>query len=438
MEIMRNKISLLFLLVALSITSAIGQQLAFPTAEGYGKYTTGGRGGAVYEVTNLNAAGTGSLGAAIDASGSRTVVFRVTGTITGNFDIKNGDITIAGQTAPGDGICIRGCISIRADNVIIRYIRLRNDPKINPDSDAVFARYQKNIMLDHVSTSWSTDEVLSVYMNEKVTIQWCMITEACPKEGGDSHRFGGIAGNNYGTMHHNLIAHNDSRNPRWASGCGYNDYRNNVIYNWGYNSAYGGEKSLSDSDFGFTAVNMIANYYKAGPATHTSVTRRIVQPSARSDNDKGDWYVADNYVEGFPEVNADNWKGVDGDNYIKMDAPWDAMPINQQSALDAYSAVLEKVGCSFPKRDAVDTRIIQEVRTGTATKGKNGIINSPSDVGGWAELKSAPAPKDTDHDGMPDKWEKENGLNPKDQSDRNMVGEDGYTMLEVYVNSLAG
>jgi len=418
---------------AASLLSA--EQLAFPTAEGYGKYTQGGRGGDVYEVTNLNDSGDGSLRAAVEAEGPRTVIFRVSGTIAleSDLDIENPYITIAGQTAPGDGICVKGNLGIDADEVIIRYIRVRLDPAANPDNDALGGGDQANIILDHLSTSWSTDEVFSVYENTHVTIQWCLITEACPKEGGDSHRFGGIWGNNYGTYHHNLFAHNTSRNPRWASGCGYNDYRNNVIYNWEYQSCYGGENL---SAFGFTTINLVANYYKAGPATEEDVARRIVEPYAESAEDRGNWYVADNYVAGYPEVTADNWKGVDGDDFIKLDAPWDAMAFNQQSPKDAYQAVLTHVGCSFPKRDVVDSRIIEEVRTGTATYGDHGIIDSPKDVGGWPKLESAPAPNDSDHDGMPDAWERANGLNPRDASDRNDIAADGYTMLEKYLNNL--
>ncbi|MCF7669354.1 MAG: pectate lyase, partial [Verrucomicrobia bacterium] len=395
----------------------------------------GGRGGKVIEVTNLDSSGTGSFAAAVADSGARTVVFRVSGTITGNFRINNDNITIAGQTAPGDGICINGSLTIDANDVIIRYIRVRFDPSTG-ESDAIFARYHKNIILDHISASWSTDEVMSVYMNENVTIQWCMITEACPKGTSDSHRFGGIWGNNYCTMHHNLFAHNESRNPRWASGCGYNDYRNNVIYNWAYQSCYGGEKSQTSSDFGFTTINMLGNYYKAGPATHDNVMRRIAEPSARGPEDKGSWYVADNYVHGYPDVTADNWKGVDGSSYIKLSAPWDAMTIDQHTAEEAYLAVLDSVGCSFPKRDTVDERIIEEVRTGTATKGNHGIIDSPSDVGGWPTLASEPAPDDADHDGMPDKWEQNNGLDPDNADDRNTLADDGFTMLEKYLNDI--
>jgi pectate lyase len=425
-------------ILLICFTSTIySQQLAFPTAEGYGKYSAGGRGGKVYEVTTLNRSGSGSLGEAIGASGPRTVVFRVSGTIEGNFNIRNDKITIAGQTAPGDGICIKGSLTIDASDVIVRYIRVRANPTV--ETDAIWGRYHKNIILDHVSASWSSDEVMSPYHNENVTIQWCMITEACAK-GSSGHRFGGIWGNQYGTYHHNLIAHNDSRNPRWASGCGFNDYRNNVLYNWGYQSCYGAEArqrgDTRNPPIEFSTINMVANYYKAGPATASGVRDRIANPSARASDDKGSWYVADNYVDGFPNVTANNWLGIDSSSYNKMSAPWDAMPINQESPQDAYNAVLAHAGCSKHKRDSIDRRIVEEARNGTATYGNNGIITTPSDVGGWPELKSELAPTDSDHDGMSDNWEKANGLNPKDPKDGNKTGKDGYTNLEIYLNSL--
>ncbi len=430
----------ILLLFVIGLTNLQAQQLAFPGAEGYGKYTTGGRYGKVIEVTNLNSSGPGSFAAAIGASGARTVVFRVSGTITGNFSIKNDNITIAGQTAPGDGICIKGNLSTDADNIIIRYIRVRWDPSMG-EKDAIGGRYHKNIIIDHVSASWSTDETFTLYHNENTTVQWCIISEACPKGTTDEHRFGGIWGNNYGTWHHNLIAHNASRNPRWASGCGYNDYRNNVLYNWDYNSCYGAEAVQSgdrrNPPIEHSTINMVANYYKPGPATNDNVRRRIAEPSARSSNDKGNWYVSGNYVDGYPDVTADNWKGVDGSKYIKMSEPWDAMAINQESPEDAYNSVLAKAGCSLPTRDKVDADIIDDVRNGTAKYGDHGIIDSPADVGGWPDLKSTTAPTDTDHDGMPDTWEESKGLNKNDSNDRNGTGEGGYTNLENYLNSIS-
>lgn len=438
--------------------------LAFPTAEGYGKYTVGGRGGRVIEVTNLNDSGEGSLRAAIDASGPRTVVFRVSGTIDlkSALKIKNPYITIAGQTAPGQGICIkRYPLNISADEVIIRHIRVRLGDETGDDSDAIFCRYQKNIILDHVSASWSIDETMSIYCCENVTIQWCMISESLYNSNHikGAHGFGGIWGSNYSTYHHNLIAHHSSRNPRFASGSGYNDYRNNVIYNWGYNSCYGGEKNEDDPNYNFFEINMVANYYKPGPATQPGdVSHRIANPSNRSDTDYGKWYVSDNYMEGNSAVTQNNWAGgiqVSSSNMLtnlRVLEPWPAMPINEQTAEDAYESVLNNAGATHPYRDDVDYRIADEVRYGYATyegetyeKNKNvadksqlcGIIDSQEDVGGWPELKSAPAPLDTDGDGMPDEWEMKYGLDPQ-TADNNQLNAEGYTAIEVYINSLAG
>ena len=458
----------MFAILALFIGTIQAQDnkpLAFPTAEGYGKYTVGGRGGKVYEVTNLNDSGEGSLRAAVEAEGPRTVVFRVSGTIDLKraLSIKNPYITIAGQTAPGDGICIkRYPLNIGADEVIIRYIRVRLGNETGNDTDAISCRYRKNIILDHVSASWSIDETMSVYHCENVTIQWCMITENLFNSNHvkGSHGFGGIWGSNNSSYHHNLIAHHSSRNVRWASGGGNNDYRNNVLYNWGSNSSYGGEKQqVGNPKFSSFKINFVSNYYKPGPATLAGeVSYRIVNPSYRGENDYGMWYVANNVVEGNEKVSADNWNGgvqpKGGEKMLKkfrLDAPWNSMKINEQSPEEAYKTVLANAGCTLPKRDVIDNRIVDEVRNGYATyegasykklkkvkdaSKKTGIIDSQEDVGGWPLLKSAPAPADSDHDGMPDEWEKKNGLNPNDPADGNTVNEDGYTNLEKYLNSL--
>lgn len=432
-------------------------QLAFPTAEGYGKFTVGGRGGKVYEVTNLNDSGQGSLRAAVEAKGPRTVVFRVSGNIDLKEDlrIKNPNITIAGQTAPGDGICIkRYPLMIGADEVIIRYIRVRFGDESGKDADAISARYVKNLILDHVSASWSVDETMSIYHCENITVQWCLISESMFNSNHvkSQHGFGGIWGSNHSSYHHNLLAHHSSRNPRFASGCGNTDHRNNVLYNWGYASCYGAEAQQKGNDkFNFSNINMVANYYKPGPATDPGKVAVLADPSSRGSDDKGSWYVAGNVIEGSPAVNANNWSGVRGSNFIKLDQPWDAMPIAMQTAEDAYKAVLESAGASLPKRDAVDTRIIEEVRSGTATfegiyktkkrvadKSKiTGIIDSQKDVGGWPELKSTPAPTDTDHDGMPDEWERKHEFDPNDAADGSKDSDgDGYTNLEEYLNEI--
>lgn len=450
----------------LCATSSFAQhQLAFPSAEGYGKHTVGGRGGKVYAVTNLNDSGDGSLREAVEAKGPRTVVFRVSGTIDlkSRLSIKNPNISIAGQTAPGDGICIkRYPLMISADEVIIRYIRVRLGDESGKEADAISSRYTKNIILDHVSAGWSVDETMSIYHCENITVQWCLVSESLfQSHHGGNHGFGGIWGSNRSSYHHNLLAHHSGRNPRFASGCGNTDYRNNVIYNWGYSGCYGGEKQQKGSDkFNFTNINMVANYYKAGPATAPGNLRQtIASPSSRDGvADLGKWFVSDNVVEGNDQVTANNWDGGvsarGGDEAIaalKLDKPWPAMAINQHTAKEAYESVLKNVGATLPKRDAVDARIIQEVRDGVATyegpaykeKKKvadksvvSGIIDSQKDVGGWPELKSAPAPVDSDHDGMPDTWETAKGLNPNDAADGNKVAADGYTMLEHYLNSI--
>ena len=452
--------------------------IAFSGAEGYGKYSKGGRGGSVIEVTNLNDSGEGSLRAAIEASGPRIIVFKLSGTIElkSNLRIQNDYITIAGQTAPGDGITLRGYpLLIDANHVIIRYIRVRLGDESGDDTDAITSRYTKHLILDHVSASWSIDETLSVYHCDSVTVQWCLISESLylsnHKKGSD-HGYGGIWGSNHSTYHHNLLAHHSSRNPRFASGCGYTDYRNNVVYNWGYKSTYGGEiHQLNNSKFNTAIINMIANYYKPGPATVTGeVSHQLANPWSRNGEvDYGKWYIADNVMEGSNEVTTDNWKGVvasltringvqEGKPNnpsaipgLKLMKPWSSMPIKQQTASVAYKDVLSKAGASFPKRDEIDIRIIDETRGGYATyegasykkkhpvadaTKKTGIIDSQSEVGGWPKLISVPSPLDSDHDGMPDQWEIENKLNPKDPSDANQTGMDGYTMIETYINGL--
>ncbi len=441
-------LSILFI----SFSNLSAQQLAFPGAEGNGRFTKGGRGGKVYEVTNLNDSGEGSLRAAINANGPRIVVFRVSGTIQLKSDlkIKTSNITIAGQTAPGDGICIRDRqVVVDANEVMIRYLRFRLGDETGVDTDAIWGRYRKKIIIDHCSASWSVDEVMSFYANDSMTVQWCLIGESLymsnhPK---GAHGYGGIWGGRNVTFHHNLIAHNSSRNPRFSGGetspCENVDFRNNVIYNWGFNSGYGGEGGK---------INMVANYYKAGPATKTSVRNRIVEPS----DGNGKWYIEENYVEGFPNITKNNWAGGVQGSYAsaatsRAYSPFPYIPITMQTAEAAYDLVLTNTGANCPVRDAVDARIIKDVRTGTAmydghqyeikqgfsdTSVVRGIIDSQKNVGGWPKLASLPAPIDTDHDGMPDDWENSQGLNPTDDTDRNTLHANGYTLLENYLNSL--
>ncbi len=418
------------------------QQLAFPEAEGFGRFTSGGRGGIVIEVTNLNNAGPGSLRAAIESDQVRTVVFRISGTIALDSEliIRHGNITIAGQTAPGDGICLKNYpLIIAADNVIVRFLRIRTGDEKWFEGDAICAIGRRDMIIDHCSFSWGIDEVASFYDNENFTLQWCLISESLHHSfhhKGD-HGYGGIWGGKGASFHHNLLAHHSSRNPRFQGSRTHNqperevvDFRNNVIYNWGYNSSYGGEGGH---------YNIIANYYKPGPATQKK--DRIVEPW----DDAGRWYVADNYVVGFPAITQDNWAGgVQGKYWKSVRRTWPVpvAPVITQPAEQAYELVLTQVGAIFPRRDEVDARIVEEVKAGTAHFGgiwgmRSGIIDSQAQVGGWPSLKTYDVPLDSDHDGMPDDWELAQGLDPSDAADRNGDCDgDGYTNLEDYLNWL--
>jgi len=459
---MRESKFLLLLLVLLLIgLQLIGQPLAFPGAEGGGKYTSGGRGGKVLFVDNLNDKGKGSFRKAIEASGPRTIVFRVSGNIEleKTITIKNDSVTIAGQTAPGDGICLVNYgIVVEADNVIIRYIRVRPGNESKQEMDAISGTNRRNIMIDHCSFSWSNDETASFYNNSNFTMQWCIISESLSASSHHKgeHGFGGIWGGNNATFHHNLLSDHSSRNPRFCGSRYTNkpeeelvDFRNNVIYNWGYNSTYGGEEGN---------YNMVNNYYKPGPATEKKTAKRILQltqdffdPRFNTDTlGAGKFYIKGNVVEGFPEVTKDNWKyGVQGEgvNEItkaesKLRRPVSHTKIKTESASCAYNNVLNYAGASL-HRDSADKRIVQETRTGvekygeTFRGGGKGIIDSPGEVGGWPVLKQGILPADSDNDGMADNWEVTVGLNPNNPLDGNSYSlTKKFTNIEVYLHSL--
>lgn len=445
------QLRMVMLSVLLSIPLlAFSQIPAFPGAEGFGALATGGRGGKVIEVTNLNNSGTGSLRAAIDAFGARTVVFRVSGTIElqSELRIQQDNITIAGQTAPGDGICIRNYpLIIDANNVIVRFIRSRHGDISGSQTDAMWGREKENIMIDHCSMSWSVDECGSFYDNRNFTLQYCILSESLHNSIHDkgNHGYGGIWGGQGVTFHHNLLAHHTSRTPRF-NGSRYSgqpdlekvDHRNNVIYNWGGNSCYGGEAGNH---------NMVANYYKPGPATSGGVRDRIIEPDPDDVNGYGTFYIADNVTHGIPAVTADNWLGVDGvttavKDQIRLEAPIDAPPLTPHTAYEAFEYVVCNAGAILPGRDNIDTRIVHETVTGTAQYGDSygagsGIIDSQENVGSWLTLESSEAPTDSDKDGMPDQWEDDMGLNKTDDTDRNGdLDSDGYTNLEAYLNEL--
>jgi hypothetical protein len=407
--------------------AAAGLLPAFPGAEGGGMYTTGGRGGDVYEVTNLNDSGPGSLRDAV-SQGNRTIVFRVSGPIDlqSKLIIRASNLTLAGQTAPGDGISINHYpVIVDADNIIIRYLRFRLGDVPPGEEDAMSIRKRKQIMIDHSSFSWAIDEVLSPYENEFTTVQWSIVGEALhmSKHKKGRHGFGGLWGAGNSTYHHNLLIHNASRNARFKGTVREDptlDYRNNVIYNWNYQSAYGGDAS---------ELNMINNYYKYGPDTVIDKRSSLHELTGS----RGSLYISGNYVDGDPAVTADNWLGVQLDaGKQTLSEPVPAYPVTTHTAEEAYELVLRQAGAILPKRDSVDARLVNDVRNRTGRQ-----INTQLEVGGWPELHSLPAPPDSDHDGMPDAWELKNGLNPADPTDRNGDRNlDGYTNLENYLNSI--
>ncbi len=432
---------------------------AFPGAEGGGKYTTGGRGAMVYHVTNLddNATTAGSLRNILTIPGAKTVVFDVAGVIHLNrqLDITEGSLTIAGQTAPGDGICIAGApVVIKTSNVIIRFVRFRMGDENGIEGDALTCIRRNNIIIDHCSFSWSTDECVSCYGNQNFTLQYSFITESLRKsihlKG--SHGYGGIWGGTNATFHHNLIAHHDSRNPRFdhdyveSNQRGPLDFVNNVVYNWGGNSAYGGESVNTQR-----TINFVGNYFKPGPATNDKVKSRFVDPWTSCSNCTSvnagtvmppSIYLADNYMYGSESVTADNWKGsTESDKSVSTTRFAMNYDVTTQSAEQAFETVLAKAGCSLV-RDENDKTIVNDVRNGSYThKGSNGsskgLIDTQSDAGGWQDYKTYNQKTDTDKDGMPDEWETANGLNPQSYNDGVLYTLDkNYTNLEIYLNSL--
>ncbi len=321
------------------------------------------------------------------------------------------------------------------------------------EGDALTVRGRKNVIIDHCSFSWSTDECVSCYGNTNFTLQYCFITESLRRSVHvkGNHGYGGIWGGTNATFHHNLLAHHDSRNPRFDHSYVDNkcfgplDYVNNVVYNWGGNSSYGGEGIDQPRQ-----INMVNNYYKPGPAT--SKKTRLLDPTVSCPYCEkigtlipGKFYLSGNYMFGSEQVTKDNWQGstIKSDK-VKALTRWTTGLTTltaEQTAEEAFETVLSKAGCSL-RRDTIDTRIANEVRTGTAScKGSNGstggLIDTPDDAGGYIEYVSAEAPKDTDHDGIPDEWELAHGLDPNSASDGKATTlQPPYTNLEVYLNSL--
>lgn len=459
---------------------------AFPGAEGHGRYVTGGRGGNVYHVTNLEDDKSnppmGSLRYYINKAERRTIVFDVSGTIflDDYLDISAGDLTIAGQTAPGDGICVAGYpVRVAADNVIIRFMRFRmGDLHSEVEDDALGGRQIKNVIIDHCSASWSVDECVSFYGDENLTLQWCIVSESLRYSNHQkgAHGYGGIWGGANVSFHHNFLTHHSSRTPRLGpmditDGRDNVDLRNNVIYNYGeVVGCYGAE--------GMDA-NIVNCYYKPGPGTTTG-DRRAMLISIGVNNDDtarpklGKYYIDGNWCSSLKDIyktptntlekatTADNWnaKAVQCSGItaaeragMRLSEPNNPGTVTTHTAQTAFEKVMNTVGCSL-SRDTIDARLVKECRGGTYTfqgtsdpSGRSypGIIDSQNDTkprgagddwSPWPELKQTQCPLDTDRDGMPDDWEEAHGLNPKYPLDGKKVAENGYTNLENYLNSL--
>jgi hypothetical protein len=453
---------------------------AFPGAEGGGAYTQGGRGGKIFVVNSLEDSGSGTFREACEAVGARIIVFNVSGIIKlkKRISMRAPYVTIAGQTAPGDGICIAGeTLEIDTHDVIIRHMRFRRGAtEVSRRDDALGGNVIGNVIIDHCSTSWGLDENISLYRhqfqaNPKAKLEKlpaCNITiqNTISAEGLDTynHAFGSTIGGLNSTFMRNLWADNISRNCSIGMYFDFN-FVNNVVFKWCNRSSEGGDYR--------SMFNIINNYFKPGPITPADepIRYRILKPESGYIEPKafGRAYVDGNYIDGVPEVTKDNWNGgVQLENltfeqakdklaFIKQNKAFPMPKITVMSAQEAYDFVLNNVGATLPKRDAVDERVIKQVRTGKievkdglentigkefikrrlpADSYKKGIITHPDQVGGYPEYKGK-AYKDSDNDGIPDAWEKKYGLNPKDASDANGdLNGDGYSNIEKYFNGI--
>lgn len=419
-------------LLFLMAPEASAQVQAFPGAEGFGAFSTGGRGGQIIEVTNLDSDGAGSFRRACEEQGPRIVIFRVGGTILidRDIEIEHPYITIAGQSAPGGGICLRGgALRIATHDVIIRGLRIRvGDDPGGPDPGnrdglgiADSGTPPHDIIIDHCSISWAVDENISLwYEAHDITFQWCIISEGLNNsihpEG--SHSMGMLLGSRNVrnvSVHHNLFAHNMDRSARMREDVEI-EFINNVVYDWQYNAT----RTQSNT-------NIIGNVYKVGRGWTGGKGIKVQDvPGIRV-------YVHDNIGPGRPHNSGDDWLAVTGDSLHRADTPVAAVSgIRTDDVETLLPLVLDNAGALAPQRDAVDQRVVQSVIDSTGN-----FIDSPAQVGGWPALSPGTPPADADHDGMPDEWEMVRGLNPADPADASLDRDgDGYTNVEEYLNAL--
>ncbi|HSV41704.1 MAG TPA: hypothetical protein VLI04_23260 [Nocardioidaceae bacterium] len=421
--------------------------LAFPGAAGFGTQTAGGRGGAVLLVTNLDDAGPGSLRAAVTASGPRTVVFKVSGTISlkSRIDVTYPYLTIAGQTAPGGGITLRmdpaaspcadaGTMQISTSNVIVRYLRFRPGPTPCADDShdglTIYKSGATDVVIDHTSISWAVDENLNTYdESRRITISNSIIAEALSNSThpDGEHSKGALIGGSDAedvSLHHNLFVSNMDRNPQ-VSGVDVADIRNNVIYNYGDGSGDG--VTLISSSNGEARVNWVGNYYKPGPDSESERPEFAVYEG--STGSSWLWYGDDN--SRWTSAGDEPARVASAASSVQVPTPFAAPAIPAQSPASAYDQVLDSAGASYPCRDDVDARLVAEVVNGT---GK--LIDDPAEVGGYPELPAVAPPADGDSDGMPDEFELAHGTDPAIEDAGGDVDGNGYTNIEDWFNGL--
>lgn len=440
-----SSLALISLLLAANASAqAPAQPLrAFPGAEGFGAFTQGGRGGRVIKVTNLADAGPGSLRAAIEAKGPRILIFETGGTIElqSPLVIRNPFITIAGQTAPGGGITLKGhALLVSTSEVIVRFIRVRPGDISKTETDSISLTAGRNIIIDHCSASWSTDETLSVSQQmtqgerqlDLVTVQWSIVSESLDQSvhSKGAHGYGslvrGSAGSRY-SFHHNLWAHHRARLPRPGNFADAKldpqgpvfDFTNNVFYNWG-----GDGSGYNVDSTGISRYSFRANSYRQGVNSKSALAFVESAPGAQA-------HFSGNFMNGL---------GAETQSIVRLKRPVDGYfsaiafdhgDLEAEPALQAEERVLAKAGASRV-RDAVDSRVIASVRTRSGQ-----IINSQAEVGGWPELASGNPRPDQDGDGLPDAWEIQQKLNPNDAGDAALdPDQDGISHLEVWLNSL--